>query len=206
MDRALRPEFVAEALGEHAEGIVLPTVEQLIDLIAAVEVGAFAGADAVDEQLLETAWYLHGVASASLAADLYTAARQQRAFAVSAHIFDLALNTSNLSLMDRLNYAFAAQVGYRRADLDPNATAIWRRVDADLDDSPPHGPNAGEAQSVSTEEPPDDEADRSGEDTEPDTEAITSGIGLPRGSAFSLMALRAGIAFLGLDMGVYPNY
>ncbi|MCF8589912.1 DEAD/DEAH box helicase [Gordonia liuliyuniae] len=201
MDRALRPEFVAEALGEHAEEILLPTVEQLIELIAAVEVGAFAGMDDTDEQLLETAWYLHGVASASLAAELYTAARQQRAFAVSAHIFDLALNTSNLGLMDRLNYAFAAQVGYRRADLDPNATAIWRRVDADLDDSPPQGPNAGEAQSVPTRETSDDGADRSGEDTEPDTEAITSGIGLPRGSAFSLMALRAGIAFLGLDIG-----
>ena len=110
MDRALRPEFVAEALGEHLQGI-LPTVDELIDLIAAVEVGAFARADDVDDQLLQTAWYLHGVASASLAAELYTAARQQRAFAVSAHIFDLALNTANLSLMDRLNYAFAAQIG-----------------------------------------------------------------------------------------------
>lgn len=201
MDRALRPEFVAEALGEHPEGI-LPTVEQLIDLIAAVEVGAFARADDVDDQLLETAWYLHGVASASLAAELYTAPRQQRAFAVSAHIFDLALNTSNLTLMDRLNYAFAAQVGYRRADLDPNATAIWRRVDADLDDIPPQGPDSSEAQGVPTaEDSDDDEADRPDDDTEPDTEAITSGIGLPRGSAFSLMALRAGIAFLGLDIG-----
>ncbi|WP_396912748.1 DEAD/DEAH box helicase [Mycolicibacterium sp.] len=176
MDRALRAEDLADALGSgHPDG-ALPTVEELIDLIAQVEVGAFSGPDEVDFQLVETAWYLHAIASAANAEHLYTPVRQQRAFRVSAHIFDLALNGPSRTDLERLTFAFAAQVGYRRSDLDPNATAIWRRVDADLVDV-------------------DDEIDQVGDMPVPDT--IQSN--LSAGRTFSLMAIRAGVAFLGLD-------
>lgn len=47
---------------------------------------------------------------------------------MSAHIFDLALNDTSRDRHDRLTLTFAAQVGYRRAELDPNATAVYRRV------------------------------------------------------------------------------
>ena len=127
MDRALNAQDVADALGQHAPG-VLPTVAELTELIAAVEIRAFQRNFVIDTVLLRTAWYLHGVASASEATDLYTPARQRRAFGVSAHIFDLALGDTERRAHDRLTLAFGAQVGYRRADLAPNATAIYRRV------------------------------------------------------------------------------
>jgi hypothetical protein len=204
VDRALRQEDLADALGTHPEG-ALPTVEELIDLIAEVEVRAFIGPDAIDDQLLEAAWYLHGVASAAAASALYTPERQRRAFSVSAHIFDLALNSPGHELLDRLNFAFAAQVGYRRSDLDPNATAIWRRVDRDLDDVPPQDlygledlpavPDAaGEGEDPGDDDPDVEQIDSS------DEQPITTSVGLAPGSAFSLMALRAGVAFLGLDI------
>ena len=44
------------------------------------------------QELLDAAWYLHGVASVDQARERYTPQRQRQAFAVSAHIFDLALN------------------------------------------------------------------------------------------------------------------
>lgn len=172
MDRALNPADLADALGIHAGG-PLPTVQELIDLIADVEVRAFMRSDEIDDELLRTAWYLHGVASASNAQELFTPIRQQRAFRVSAHIFDLALNVRDRSVYDRLVLAFAAQVGYRRSDLDPNATAIWRRVDTDLDADAPI-------------------------DRRPDATPEPSPR-LDRASPFALMALRAGVAFLGLD-------
>ena len=68
MDRALNPEMLAEALGQHALGI-LPTVEDLTSLIAEVEVRTFIEPTDVDDELLRTAWYLHGVASAAQAPD-----------------------------------------------------------------------------------------------------------------------------------------
>lgn len=127
MDRALNPQDLEDALGQHTPG-ALPTVQELIDLIATVEIRAFQRNFVVDSGLLRTAWYLHGVASASEAVDLYSPVRQRRAFAVSAHIFDLALGDRERSPHDRLTLAFGAQVGYRRADLAPNAAAIYRRV------------------------------------------------------------------------------
>lgn len=175
MDRALRFEDLADALGGgHPEG-ALPTVEELINLIAEVEVRAFVGPDEIDNQLIEAAWYLHAIASAANAGDLYTPIRQRRAFRVSAHIFDLALDTPNSTILERLTFAFAAQVGYRRSDLDPNATAIWRRVDRDLIDS------------EQVIDQPDD-ADAGPFESNPSV-----------GRAFSLTAIRAGVAFLGLD-------
>jgi len=136
VERALRAEDLAYALGEHAAGI-LPTADELTQLIADVEIGAFQQEFSVGPELLRTAWYLHGVASAPPAAELYTVTRQRRAFAVSAHIFDLALADDTISAADRLTLAFAAQVGYRRSNLDPNATAIYRRVATLLSDDDP---------------------------------------------------------------------
>jgi len=134
VERALNSDDLADALGQHGPG-VLPTVEELTDLIADVEIRTFRQDFQLDAQLLETAWYLHGVASAPSAVEAYTATRQRRAFAVSAHIFDLALGDDSRSVFDRLTLAFGAQVGYRRSELDPNATAVYRRVRSLLSDS-----------------------------------------------------------------------
>lgn len=111
MDRALRVEDLADALGSgHPDG-ALPTVEELIDLIAEVEVRAFIRPDELDNQMVEAAWYLHAIASAANAEDLYTPVRQQRAFRVSAHIFDLALNAPSLTALERLTFAFGPRSG-----------------------------------------------------------------------------------------------
>ena len=64
MDRALRREDLLDALGTHTPG-VLPTVDELIDLIANVEIQAFMESFEVGEEILRAAWYLHGVASAT---------------------------------------------------------------------------------------------------------------------------------------------
>lgn len=184
MDRALNPDMLAEVLGQHPSG-VLPTVEELTALIAEVEVRTFIEPTDVNDDLLRTAWYLHGVASAEQAGDLYTPARQQRAFAVSAHIFDLALSGTGRSIHDQLTLAFGAQVGYRRGELEPNATAIWRRVDHHLDHPLPETDESGSSDSTTQ---------LSATDPVGDTEALAS----PTRSLAS-MALRAGVAFLGLD-------
>lgn len=212
MDRALNPEMLAEALGQHPPG-VLPTVDELTALIAEVEVRTFIEPTAVDDDLLRTAWYLHGVASAEQAEDLYSPARQQRAFAVSAHIFDLAMHGPGRSAHDQLTLAFGAQVGYRRGDLEPNATAIWRRVDRHLDQT------LSDTEEFETEESDNDstfadrdpsismpsilsDADALGPGVDADPASSTDGIdafsSLPR--SLATMALRAGVAFLGLDV------
>src|SRR3954469_4769443 len=80
------------------------------------------------EQLLEAAWYLHAVASVDQARDRYTPQRQRQAFQVSAHIFDLALQQNGRTHEQRLSAGFAAAIGYRRGDRDPNATAIMNRL------------------------------------------------------------------------------
>jgi len=127
VDRALRRDDLSDALGAHTPG-VLPTVDELIALIANVEIQAFMQNFTIGDDLLRAAWYLHGVASATQAPELYSLPRRRRAFGVSAHIFDLALNDTSRDRHDRLTLTFAAQVGYRRAELDPNATAVYRRV------------------------------------------------------------------------------
>lgn len=153
MDRTVNPQILAIALGEHAVG-VLPTPDELAELIAQVEVGAIRDRTSVSEELLGTAWYLHGVTAAAQGTELYDPVRRRHAFAVSAHILDLALkdaiNPSEQEPTDnetrpqaeppdpgaerarRLSLAFAAQIGYRRCEQDPNAAAVFRRVDDDL--------------------------------------------------------------------------
>jgi len=197
VDRALNPEMLAEALGQHSPG-VLPTVEELTALIARVEVRTFIEPTDVDDELLRTAWYLHGVASAVRAEELYTPARQQRAFAVSAHIFDLALNGPGRSTHDQLTLAFGAQVGYRRGDLEPNATAVWRRVDRYLD-RPLSDSELSDSELLSrgtgAVRDTEDANDTRDADTDRDPEAR---VRVPR--SLATMALRAGVAFLGLDV------
>ncbi len=124
MERALDLQVFIDALGEHEAG-VLPTAEQLVGLIANVEIMAVANRHVIDEQMLRAAWYLHAVASAG--GEQYPLTRRSQAFAVSAHIFDLATEQPGRSRVERLSLTFASQVGYRRAGLDPNATAMFRR-------------------------------------------------------------------------------
>ncbi|MFB8089615.1 DEAD/DEAH box helicase [Streptomyces sp. NPDC055992] len=160
MDRTVDPQVLSVALGHHRPGL-LPTPAELAALIADVEVDAIRAEFAVSDELLGTAWYLHGVAAAAAGTELYDPVRRQHAFAVSAHVMDLALSdprnepdtTADQSRLDipagpdvaadqlpampldprtvrarRLDIAFAAQIGYRRCDQDPNASAVFRQV------------------------------------------------------------------------------
>ena len=134
MERSLDLDHIADAIGRH-EG--LPSPEQLQSLMAELEVALFVGQGEISREVLRSGWYLHGVASAPPAADLYTPERQRRAFQVSAHIFDLALSASDWSRQSRLALAFASEVGYRRGELEPNALAVYRRVSDDIVEGEP---------------------------------------------------------------------
>ena len=131
MDRALAPDFLAAAFGDEQIG-ELPTVERLAELIAELEIELVRGLTANGfrtrlRPLRDTAWYLHGIASVS-DDTVYPLSQRRRAFAVSAHILDLLLDDPNERDGRRLNTAFAAQVGYHRADQSPNAGAVLRRL------------------------------------------------------------------------------
>ncbi|WP_413768924.1 DEAD/DEAH box helicase [Rhodococcus pyridinivorans] len=130
MERSLDFDLLNSALGGRTG---LPTAGQLQQLMADIEVGLILRQPEMDVQLIETAWYLHGVASVDEARERYTLARQRQAFQVSAHIFDLALNQGEWTAEQRLSYGFAAAIGYRRGGRDPNATAIMNRLRADID-------------------------------------------------------------------------
>lgn len=207
MDRALNRQDLETALGSHDAGR-LPTVEELTNLIADIEVQAFISPGDLNPDVLRTAWYLHGVASAAHAAELYTPQRQERAFAVSAHIFDLALNTPQRTDYERLTFAFAAQAGYRRARLDPNAVAIWRRVDHLLDHPTDNPDDPDQRETDADSAPPADSPEETNNETGPGTNRAAEPP--DPGNAeddsevtyrhFDTMALRAGIAFLGLDL------
>ncbi|GGR08381.1 DEAD/DEAH box helicase [Kitasatospora griseola] len=127
MERTLSLPVLQVALGSLRTS-TLPTPEELMRLIASIEVRAMMNRFEVDQAVLRTAWYLHGVAALPEAAELYSPVRQRQAFAVSAHIFDLALADEQRPASERLSLAFGAQIGYRRCDQEPNATAVWRRV------------------------------------------------------------------------------
>ncbi|WP_131770588.1 DEAD/DEAH box helicase [Candidatus Protofrankia californiensis] len=129
MERALNIDLLTAALAGRSN---LPTAQELQDLMADVEVGLILRRADIPQELINSAWYLHAVASVDQARERYTAARQRQAFQVSAHIFDLALNQNDWSRADRLSFGFAAAIGYRRGGLDPNATAIMNRLRADV--------------------------------------------------------------------------
>ena len=124
MERALNREALALALGEHAH---LPSAQDLQRLLAQAEVNLFLTSRASLTRCRQPVSYLHGVSSPA-AFDLYSAARQRRAFQVSAHILDLAMQDRGRARLDRCRLAFGAAVGYRRGELEPNAMAVFRRA------------------------------------------------------------------------------
>lgn len=137
MDRALDFEHLSAAFGESRPA-ELPTVEELAERIAELEIELVSGLTdrgfrADVKELRRTAWYLHGIAST---ADVsrYPLEQRRRAFAVSAHVHDLLLEDVAEVGRERLATAFAAQVGYHRADESPNASAIYRRMRESVSD------------------------------------------------------------------------
>ncbi|MGH3892709.1 MAG: DEAD/DEAH box helicase, partial [Rhodococcus qingshengii] len=130
MERSLNLGLLAGALDGRTG---LPTAEELQQLMADVEVRLILQQSEMDQQLFDTAWYLHSVASVDGARQRYSLPRQRQAFQVSAHIFDLALNQDGWTAEQRLSYGFAAAIGYRRGGLDPNATAIMNKLRGDID-------------------------------------------------------------------------
>jgi superfamily II DNA/RNA helicase len=125
VERSLDLSLLTAALGGRSG---LPSAQELQELMAQMEVQLFLRRPALDPQLLESAWYLHGIASVHHARERYTPQRQRQAFAVSSHIFDLALQQDGWSPQDQLSLGFAASIGYRRGGRDPNATAIMNRL------------------------------------------------------------------------------
>lgn len=129
MERALDLRDLTIALGEHpGEPRRLPSPAELQSLMADTEIRMFTGRLAAPDELIRAAWYLHGVASAAAGLGIYDQARQRRAFQISAHAFDLALFAPLVPREERLRLGFAAQIGYHRGELEPNAIAIWRRL------------------------------------------------------------------------------
>lgn len=135
MERALNAEHLNGAFGDDQLS-ELPTVAELTDLIAELEIELVRGltdtgfrADLLP--LRRTAWYLHGIASAA-ENSRYPLEQRRRAFAVSAHVLDLLLEDPAETGLVRLATAFAAQVGYHRADESPNAGAVYRKFRQEL--------------------------------------------------------------------------
>lgn len=140
MERSLDLGLLAAALDNRTG---LPSPEGLQQLMAEMEVQLFLRRPELDSQLLDAAWYLHGVASVAQARERYTPQRQRQAFAVSAHIFDLALQQEGWTNTDQLSLGFAAAVGYRRGGRDPNATAIMTRLESLIVVDPPVSAHSG---------------------------------------------------------------
>ncbi|MFC1930684.1 DEAD/DEAH box helicase [Chloroflexota bacterium] len=124
MDRALDPEMLAIALGQHES---LPSPEAMSQLLAQAELALLIGSPKISEELIATGWYLHAVASSKYAFRTYGINRQRRAFQVAGHIFDLLLQMPETERFSRLKQTFACQIAYLRSELDPNALAIYRR-------------------------------------------------------------------------------
>ncbi|SOB81386.1 DEAD/DEAH box helicase [Streptomyces sp. 1331.2] len=127
MERTLDLQVLTHALGDHS-GAILPTPAELLNLLTQLEIDALRADSGVPEDVLNTAWLLHGLAAVSPGAADYNPAQVRHAFAVSAHVLDLALAGAHDDT-ERLKMAFAAQAGYRRCEQDPNATAVYRAVE-----------------------------------------------------------------------------
>lgn len=126
MDRALDPQLLADALGEHDR---LPSPDELGELLAQAEIDLFFGSETDHGRLLASAWYLHAVAGAR--PDIVDAPRRRQAGQVSAHILDVFLQGAGVD-GDRdelLRFTLAAQYGYLVGDLTPNAIALARTVE-----------------------------------------------------------------------------
>jgi len=118
MERALNPQLISLALGQHEN---LPTPERLAELLAEAELALLLGRSGRADELPTIGWYLHAIASSKYALRTYGIPRQRAAFQVAGHIFDLLLQSSALDRTERLKYCFAAQISYLRSELDPNA-------------------------------------------------------------------------------------
>jgi hypothetical protein len=125
MERALNLDLLRAALGV---GGMFPTPEEVQRRLAEAEIALFLQRGAIDDELLATAWYMHGVGTARETLQIYPVERQRQANQVAAHIFDLALSAGIASEVMRREMTFAAQVSYLRGDLDPNAIALYRRL------------------------------------------------------------------------------
>jgi hypothetical protein len=136
VERALRLEFLETALGEPTADHALPTARELQERLADTEIRLITQTPETDPTMIEAAWYLHGIASAASRLDLYSEERRRRAFQVSAHVFDVALAEQRWSVRDRLELGFAAQLGYQRGGLEPNAIAIYQRINQHIADGP----------------------------------------------------------------------
>jgi len=135
VDRALAAEHLTGAFGD-VQLSELPTVAELTNLIAELEIELVRGLTETGfradlSPLRRCAWYLHGIASTA-ETSRYPADQRRRAFAVSAHVLDLLLEDPAETARIGLVTAFAAQVGYHRADESPNAGAIHRKLRHDL--------------------------------------------------------------------------
>lgn len=128
MDRTLDPAVLATALGEHRPGGVLPSAQELLAAITQLEIAAFGRDQEIPDDVLATAWLLHGLAAVEPETPGFDPMRTRQALAVSAHVMDLALADEQHSPTERLRIAFAAQAGYRRCEQEPNATAVYRQV------------------------------------------------------------------------------
>ena len=124
MDRALDPELLSLALGEHE---VLPSPEEVTELLAEAELALLLREPEISEDLIAIGWYLHAVASSKYALQTYGVERQRAAFKVAGHIFDLLLQTPGINQFEKLKYCFASQIAYLRSELDPNALAMYHR-------------------------------------------------------------------------------
>lgn len=145
MDRALNSDHLRRAFGDPQLS-ELPTVAELTDLIAGLEIELVRGLTesgfrADLSPLRRAAWYLHGIASTAQASP-YPIEQRRRAFAVSSHVLDLLLQDPRQTSRVRLVTGFAAQVGYHRADESPNAGAIYRKLRDALTEPPPFSESA----------------------------------------------------------------
>ncbi|MFE9941823.1 DEAD/DEAH box helicase [Streptomyces hirsutus] len=128
MDRTLDPAALATALGEYRPGGVLPSAQELLAAMTQLEIAAFGRDQEIPDDVLATAWLLHGLAAVEPETPGFDPMRIRQALAVSAHVMDLALADERHSPTERLRIAFAAQAGYRRCEQEPNATAVYRQV------------------------------------------------------------------------------
>jgi hypothetical protein len=124
VDRALDPERLRQAIGNLQN---LPSIEELAIALAGAEIELLAGRRPQVDSLLETGWFLFGVASSHAALEQYGLPRVRAAFRVAAHIFDLVLQRSKLDDQSRLELCFAAQFAALRSEINPNAIAIYKR-------------------------------------------------------------------------------
>ncbi|MFG2317698.1 hypothetical protein [Streptomyces tendae] len=63
MDRTLDPAVLATALGEHRPDEVLPSAQELLAAVTQLEIAAFGGDQEISDDVLATAWLLHGLAA-----------------------------------------------------------------------------------------------------------------------------------------------